>query len=556
MKSALWPVMWALLLQTAWLLPNHYPPWTSFHQDAWTATMLLVAAGAVTWLRLGSTPVFGITLVAGCLALAPGLQHAAGLVVSFGNAWVSTAYLLGFTLAILIGSRWETARAGHLADYLFFAIFIAAVLSVALQFNQWLGMDRLGMWAMGGWYGRPYANFGQPNQLGTFLLWGVLALAWAHVRGLVRGWIACVAATYLLFGVALTASRAAWVGLALIVALAWYWRHLWSDRRTPWAVTALGLFFVVCVMSTTWLSVELVGATTAFSSEIARKSGEARPAIWAMFVDAALQHPWFGHGVNQVGQAQLEVALDHRPTYTYYAHAHNLFLELVVWLGLPFGLGISGWLVWWGWRRFRAVASAQNAVLVLFLLVVANHAMLELPLHYAYLLLPVGLVIGVVEVRLGARAVFQLGRPALAVVWLAAAVMLGAIVHDYLRVETAHRSLRFEWANIKTAPLDPPDVLVLTQWVDFFRLVRFEPRPDMSAQELQWLQDVATANAYPGLYQKLGVALALNGRPEEAALWMRRMCHVRPLDLCEAVQQMWKVQAQLSASIAAVPWLR
>jgi len=188
--------------------------------------------------------------------------------------------------------------------------------------------------------------------------------------------------------------------------------------------------------------------------------------------------------------------------------------------------------------------------------VVANHAMLELPLHYAYLLLPVGLVIGVVEVRLGARAVFQLGRPALAVVWLAAAVMLGAIVHDYLRVETAHRSLRFEWANIKTAPLDPPDVLVLTQWVDFFRLVRFEPRPDMSAQELQWLQDVATANAYPGLYQKLGVALALNGRPEEAALWMRRMCHVRPLDLCEAVQQMWKVQAQLSASIAAVPWLR
>lgn len=556
MKSALWPVMWALLLQTAWLLPNHYPPWTSFHQDAWTATMLLVAAGAVTWLRLGSTPVFGITLVAGCLALAPGLQHAAGLVVSFGNAWVSTAYLLGFTLAILIGSRWETARAGHLADYLFFAIFIAAVLSVALQFNQWLGMDRLGMWAMGGWYGRPYANFGQPNQLGTFLLWGVLALAWAHVRGLVRGWIACVAATYLLFGVALTASRAAWVGLALIVALAWYWRHLWSDRRTPWAVTALGLFFVVCVMSTTWLSVELVGATTAFSSEIARKSGEARPAIWAMFVDAALQHPWFGHGVNQVGQAQLEVALDHRPTHTYYAHAHNLFLELVVWLGLPFGLGISGWLVWWGWRRFRAVASAQNAVLVLFLLVVANHAMLELPLHYAYLLLPVGLVIGVVEVRLGARAVFQLGRPALAVVWLAAAVMLGAIVHDYLRVETAHRSLRFEWANIKTAPLDPPDVLVLTQWVDFFRLVRFEPRPDMSAQELQWLQDVATANAYPGLYQKLGVALALNGRPEEAALWMRRMCHVRPLDLCEAVQQMWKVQAQLSASIAAVPWLR
>ncbi|MCW5627732.1 MAG: O-antigen ligase C-terminal domain-containing protein [Rhodoferax sp.] len=556
MKSALWPVMWALMLQFAWLLPNHYPPWTAFHQDAWSAAVLLVGAGVVVVLRPAASPVFGITLLAGLLAIVPGLQWAAGLIRSAGNAWVSSAYLLGFALAIVVGTRWERARAGHLADYLFLAIFIAAILSVALQFNQWLGMDRLDMWAMGGWYGRPYANFGQPNQLATFLLWGVLALAWAHVRGLVRGWIACAAALYLLFGIALTASRAAWVGMAVIVALSWYWRALWPDRRAPWAVTALGLYFIVCVMSTTWLSVELVGATTAYSAEIARKTGEARPAIWAMFIDAATRHPWFGYGINQVGQAQLEAALDHRPMHIYFAHAHNLFLDLVLWLGIPLGLAVGGWLSWWAWRRFRAVASAENAVLVLFLLVVANHAMLELPLNYAYFLLPVGMVIGILEIRLGARTVFMLGRPALAGIWLAAALMLSLIVHDYLRVETAFRSLRFEWANIKTAPAEPPDLIVLDQWVDFVRLVRFEPHAGMTDKELQWVRDVASANAYPGLYQKLGAALALNDRPQEAALWMRRMCHVRPLVQCEAVQQMWKVQAQGSASIAAVPWLR
>ncbi|MCW5644128.1 MAG: O-antigen ligase C-terminal domain-containing protein [Rhodoferax sp.] len=556
MKSALWPVMWALLLQCAWLLPNHYPPWTSFHQDAWSATVVLTGAAVVLLLRQAATPVFGITLLAGALALVPGLQFAAGLVKSAGNAWLSTAYLLGFTLAILVGTRWERARAGHLADYLFMAIFIAAILSVALQFNQWLGMDRLDIWAMGGWYGRPYANFGQPNQLATFLLWGVLALGWAYVRGQIRGWIAFAAALYLLFGVALTASRAAWVGLFVIVALTWYWRALWPDRRAPWAVTALGLYFIVCVMSTTWLSVELVGATTAYSSEIARKSGEARPAIWAMFIDAATRQPWFGHGINQVGQAQLEVTLDHRPMHIYYAHAHNLFLDLVLWLGIPVGLAISACLAWWGWRRFRAVASAENAMLVLFLLVVANHAMLELPLHYAYFLLPVGLVIGMVEVRLGALSLFALGRPALAGLWLTGALMLSLIVHDYLRVEAAFRAQRFEWANIKTAPSEPPDVFLLDQWVDFFRMVRFEPRAGMTEKELQWARDVAAANAFPGLYQKLGVALALNGRPEEAALWMRRMCHVRPLEHCAAVQMMWTAQAKQSASIAAVPWLR
>jgi len=548
--------MWALLLQLAWLLPNHYPPWTSFHQDAWSASVLLVGAGVILWLRPASTPVYGIVLLAGLVALVPGLQFAAGLIRSAGNAWVSTAYLLGFTLAILVGARWERVRAGHLADYLFMAIFVAAIISVALQFNQWLGMDRFDMWAMGGWYGRPYANFGQPNQLATFLLWGVLALGWAYVRGLVRGWIAFAAALYLLFGVALTASRAAWVGLVLIVALSWYWRGLWLDRRAPWVVTVLGLYFVVCVMSTTWLSVELVGATTAYTSEVARKSGEARPAIWAMFIDAATRQPWFGHGINQVGQAQLEVALDHRPMHIYFAHAHNLFLDLIVWLGIPWGLAISAWLVWWGWRRFRAVANAENALLVLFLLVVANHAMLELPLHYAYFLLPVGMVIGMVEARLGARTIFSLGRPALAGLWLAATLMLSLIVHDYLRVEAAFRVLRFEWANIKTMSAEPPDVLLLEQWADFIRLVRFEPRPGMSERELHWVQDVASANAYPGLYQKLGAALAFNDRPEEAAMWLRRMCQVRPLPQCAATQQLWLVQAQQAASLAAVPWLR
>jgi hypothetical protein len=556
MKSALWPVMWALLLQLAWLLPNHYPPWTSFHQDAWSATVLLIGAAVVLLVRKAATPVYGIALLAGALALAPGLQFAAGLVRSAGNAWVSTAYLLGFTLAILVGTRWERARAGHLADYLFMAIFIAAILSVALEFNQWLGMDRLDIWAMGAWYGRPYANFGQPNQLGTFLLWGLLALGWAYVRGLVRGWIVFAAALYLLFGIALTGSRAAWVGLFVVVALTWYWRALWPDRRAPWVVMALGLYFIVCVMSTTWLSVELVGPTTAYASEAARKSGEARPAIWAMFVDAATRHPWFGYGVNQVGLAQLEVALDRPPMHGYFGHAHNLFLDLILWLGIPLGLAISGWLAWWGWRRFRAVTSAENAVLVLFLLVMANHAMLELPLHYAYFLLPVGLVIGMVEVRLGALSLFMAGRTAVVSLWLVSATMSALIIQDYFRVEEDFRTLRMEWANIKTVPVQPPNLVVLTQWTDFVQLVRLEPRANMSPQELKWVQDVATLNADPFFYYKLGQALALNDRPDEAAEWLKKMCSVRPPGQCAAMYQMWTAQAQQSASIAAVPWLR
>ena len=41
--------------------------------------------------------------------------------------------------------------------------------------------------------------------------------------------------------------------------------------------------------------------------------------------------------------------------------------DLVLWLGIPAGLAISAWLIGWGWRRFRAVRSAENAMLILFL---------------------------------------------------------------------------------------------------------------------------------------------------------------------------------------------
>ncbi|PIW09923.1 MAG: polymerase, partial [Comamonadaceae bacterium CG17_big_fil_post_rev_8_21_14_2_50_60_13] len=67
--------------------------------------------------------------------------------------------------------------------------------------------------------------------------------------------------------------------------------------------------------------------------------------------------------------------------HTVFSHSHNLFLDLVLWCGIPFGLFVSLYLIRWFWLRLRAVRCAEDAVLMLFLLVVGNHAMLELPLH-------------------------------------------------------------------------------------------------------------------------------------------------------------------------------
>ena len=121
---------------------------------------------------------------------------------------------------------------------------------------------------------------------------------------------------------------------------------------------------------------------------------------------------------------------------------------------------------------------AECAVLMLFLVAVGIHAMLELPLHYAYMLLPTGLVMGVFNTRHPGKTIVSTGRWALVAMWLASAVLLGLIVRDYFRVEASYQVLRFEWARIKTRPEGPPDVTLLTQWREFVRYARFEPIGD------------------------------------------------------------------------------
>ena len=550
-----WLVGWAIALAIAWLLPNHYPPWSTFHMDAWMAFVLLLAAAAVIVRSTVPQVWHGISVLAVFLITVSAFQYGAGLILSPGTAWISSAYLIGFLCALLTGARWESASPSQLADGLFLAIGIATVVSVGLQLHQWLGLNLLDIWSMGDGFDRPFANFGQPNNLGTFLLWGLLAAAWGVIGKRLSGWSALFFAAYLLFGLALTQSRTAWLAVALLIAASWVWRRLWPDRRWPWVVTGLGLYFAVCVMSLGDLN-HLLGLTLSTDvGDIVRISSEQRPAVWALFLDAALQRPWLGYGWNQVALAQLTASIDHPALHTVFSHSHNLFLDLVLWCGIPFGLFVSLYLIRWFWLRLRAVRCAEDAVLMLFLLVVGNHAMLELPLHHAYFLLPTGLVMGALHVRLQVRPILATGRWSYVGIWLVSALLLGFLIRDYSRVETSYQALRFEWARIKYQTRGtPPEVLLLTQWRDFIALARFEPPSHMTVQELDWLRKVNSTTPSTGGFHKLAAALAMNKQPIEAQLWLRRACKIVSPTQCEALRSAWAQQSMGNPDIAAVAW--
>jgi len=553
----LWLFVSTGALACTWLLPNHYYPWSAFHADAWCAVILSALALAIALNLKEPTTWHSNTLVVAMLACIPGLQYFCGLVAFSGQAWIVSAYLLGFLLALLVGQRWETHSPNQMLTCLLWAVGIASFGSVTLQLQTWLGVIDTGMfdiWSMGLSGNRPYANLGQPNQLATLLLWGLLASAWAYTTQKIRGPVALLMAGFLLIGIALTQSRTAWIGLAFFLVATWTWRRHWPSKRMPWAVT--GLLAVYCLYPLLLRAVTdalLLGSENSYFRD--QIQGELRLPAWRMFGHAVLERPWFGWGWTEIGHVQLAVATEFPALFPTFGHSHNLFLDLLLWLGLPIGLLVSGGLVWWFVRCARKVSNATDAVLVMLLGAVGIHAMLEFPLHYAYFLLPVGLVIGVLNQRLMPQSVCTTPRWTLLVLWLMGALLLAGIIRDYFKVESSFQEARFELAHIGNAPQgQPPDVLLLNQLRERINYMRFEVKPGMTPAELDWLQKVV--NAYPGggAAYKAARALALNQKPAEALQWLRKVCKISSPDECALIQRVWVKDAQTNPLIAAVPW--
>jgi O-antigen ligase len=525
--------------------------------DAWASTVLLTMAIALAWgLRdkpVRMTRIAGMAIAAAAL---PWLQYLFGQLQFIGIAWVGSAYMLGFALAVLVGCRWEEHAPGQLADGIFASVLIAALLSVGLQLHQWLGLDLIDVWLMGSGSGRPYANVGQPNQLATLLIWGILALWWFCLRNRIRTSCAAFATLFLSWGLTLTASRAAWVGVLLLLACVWWWSQLW-----PWArARSVALLLVACFVlqaMTAPVATELLlmPPFDGLTSIAGRSSGELRIEAWRLFLDAVAKAPWIGYGWNQGSMAHLTVAADHAPLNILFPYSHNLFLDLILWCGIPIGLVLSLALVAWAWRRMRAVCDGQSAMLFMMLLVVGNHALLELPLHHAYMLLPVGLIIGALDWRLRATAfTFNAAR----LQWpltIVCTLVLAGIVRDYLRVEASHLALRFEQANFKL-PVPPaaPEVLLLDQLRAPITLARLNPTPADALAYVDWMRRIAWIYPNAGTVHKLASSLAWVGQPDEAATWLRRMCAVSPPPDCSAVRAAWKSQAMADQAIAQVPW--
>jgi O-antigen ligase len=554
LKGMTWPGIWAIFLAVGWLLPNHYQPWIAFHTDAWIAWMFALAGGAVVIRYRDQVEWTCLTVTAAVVTLIPVAQYASGLILFSGQAWVSTAYLLGFLLSLLVGVRWEKNRPEQAINALFFAIGLACVVSVGMQLYQWLSLSGADIWIVPLASNRPFANLVQPNQMATFLLWGLIAIAWFVQRQKLGGATAVFLAMYFLFGLALTQSRTAILAIALVAIAGWYWRTLWYTKTRMWIAAGLVIFFIACLLSIGPLSDAMLFDKR--FDPIERMSGsDIRLAAYSLFADAALRRPLWGYGWTSLGPVQLTVAENHVQLGGIFQQSHNIFLDLILWAGIPVGVLIALILLRWFFRQFKNVVRVEEALLVLFVGVVWWHAMLELPLHYAYMLLPTGLVMGVLGARSAEPVLFRTGRLSLVVLLISAACLLAVITRDYMRMEADFEALRFERAYKMQPPAKPPQTLVLSQLETFIRLGRMSARSGMNQQELNWMRDAADAFPSPSNQYVYTKALAINGFPDQAQTRMKKLSKVMTSNDYEYLGKVWASESKANRQLDATIWL-
>ncbi|MFO1249940.1 MAG: Wzy polymerase domain-containing protein [Inhella sp.] len=539
-------------LALSFLLPGHYMPWVSFQQQALAALAVLVLAGVALRQAGASAPWPRIAMCALALAAVPLLQWAGGQVRFFSDALLPSAYLAGFAVAVVTGVVLGRAQQAQWINRLFVAFIAAAALSTLLALFQWLRVPLVVYVAELPPHGRPFANLAQPNHLATLCLLGLVGVLQRYESGLMRGRWAAVVSAWLLFGVLLTQSRTALLGLGLLLCW-WALKRRQLGLRLTLKALGWAALAVVFGLVTLRLAGDLLGMPGASLQE--RLQPGPRLQFWHVFWEASLKAPLLGYGWNQISFAHLAVALDQAPLQRMTMSAHNLGLDLALYMGWPLGLLAFFGLFWQPMRHAWRTNCSNSWALVAACGALLLHALFEYPLEYLYFLLPLGLLVGSLK-SLHPEPMLSLPRLAQGALLLALAVLSYRICVEYLPLERMAREARLAVMGIGQGPdrQELERLKLLDGPRDYVKFWSSRAQAQLATEQLEWMKDVVRRNPTPPALLRYALAAGLNGQPKEAELTLKRLCSIQLPQRCEEGREAWLAARKQFPALRNVQW--
>lgn len=526
-----------------WLLPGHYWPWKASQQEAMAAIgALLIGAVVIGRCKTISWPPIA-RLALACAAI-PLIQWQFGLVRFAQDAVLAATYVAGFALCIAAGASATRERTVDLMSTLLWPLLFGACASAVLALLQWHDLEFSYFIDQTPHGGRTWANLGQPNNLATALAIGICVTLLAKSRGAFSGLTTAVILLLLGLGLVSTQSRTGYTfALLLTIGMLLAGRRMNIGVKPTSIAIGLAAFVAVVMIWPILFAAMNLNPAQAGSALDRVTTGAYRLIHWQVLIDALMQKPLTGYGWTQVALAQHAAMAAFPATGEVLANSHNIVLDLLIWNGVPIGLLLVVLLTAWYARQVRACDSAEKFYLLAVVFAMTLHAMLELPLEYAYFLLPLGFVVGALEGQDRPPAQAQkVAKPVFIAAWAAVLAITTWIIVEYIEVESTSRVLRFVAMGIgtdKVSHAPEPDVVLLDRQKQLHRFMLTPARKDPDPAYMAWVRFMSERHSTPPAMLRYALAAGINGHPDEAASALVRLCKLFGARSCDQGRDSW-----------------
>jgi hypothetical protein len=381
--------------------------------------------------------------------------------------------------------------------------------------------------------------------MATFLVMSLMACFYLYETQKLKTWLLSLCAIVIIFAIALSQSRTSWVACLSILLYGAYQQYK-GFIRLKWfySLAWLGLFiaFILLLPLATQLIAQLTDANIAQTKDvIARATGDmSRLAIWEQMLHAIADRPWFGYGWNQTSVAYALVSENFQGP-VWIRSAHNFIIDFVLWNGLIIALPFLAYFGYWGYQLHKQINSVESVIGILMIGAVLVHAMLEFPQYYAYFLLPVGFILGLVQSQQANIKTITLSPNYMRVLYVVSLLLLGLIIRDYaVAAAKLNQSIRYEKTPEKITNQKP--IYLLEEFDRRIAWIRMSPYTKLNQQELNEIREMVLN--YPTKYDliKYAKALAFNGHEKEAKhqLWLLKKLGKMDLDYASLAQPISK----------------
>ena len=400
-------LLFCLALNIPFFLPWHSLPFPSFSSELAAYVLGLIAVlsmlvahrnnSTISLPRNILSPIFFLLLVL--------LQWATGYFVYASNAIMMLMVGLFLCLLMLAGTTLKTVVGSDKVITKFAqSVLIGSVLSALIGIiqasgyaNSFAGLIAVPMDASG-----VYGNIAQQNHYATYLAFGFGSVCYLHLIGQVSWRMTLMLCAALLSGLFLSASRSAYIYVALIVSLlSWYRltassKHWSSARPRSLILVAITLLIVLALFISQGITLPQLKRLLNLSESVG-----ARVFLWHHSLQMVQEAPLFGVGFDAFAwQLTEQIGTGSLPNrWGVDQYAHNIFLQLLATTGV-IGLFLiySPILFSVPWRSWRH-SSPQRLFIGALLGILFIHCLLEQPLYFTYFSIYAALLLSFVDDR-------------------------------------------------------------------------------------------------------------------------------------------------------------